>query len=69
MSKPRHADPDKRAAKAERRRRRKALEAQGYTMLPRKPRPTVQMDHGSNPAGRRQAREGERAMDRERRNE
>lgn len=66
MSKPRHQDPEVRAKKAERRKRRKAHEAAGRTMLPPKPRPTAQMDHASNPKSTRKAREGEHAMDQER---
>jgi hypothetical protein len=66
MSKPKPIDPTKRAAKAERRKRRRAAEAAGTQMLPRKPRPTAQMDHGSNPKGAKHAREGERAMQRQR---
>lgn len=66
MSKPKPIDPDKRKAKAERRKRRKAHEEAGRTMLPPKPRPTAQMDHATNPRAARHAREGERAMQRER---
>jgi hypothetical protein len=66
MSKPKPIDPEKRAAKAERRKRRKAAIEAGAEMLPRRARPTAQMDHGSNPKGAKHAREGERAMKRER---
>ena len=66
VSKPKPIDPDKRAAKAERRKRRKAHEAAGLAMTPRAPRPTAQMDHATNPRAARAAREGERAMHRER---
>jgi hypothetical protein len=66
MSKPRHEDPAKRAAKAKRRKVRRELAATGVQMLPRKARPRAQMDHGSNPTGTRKAREGQRAMDRQR---
>lgn len=66
MSKPKRHDPEKRAAKAARRKARKASEADGVVFLPRKPRPTAQMDHGTNPRGARHAREGEAAMRRDR---
>jgi hypothetical protein len=66
VSKPKPIDPEKRAAKADRRRRRRAAEAAGTQMQPRRARPTAQMDHGSNPKGAKLAREGERAMQRER---
>lgn len=66
MSKPKHGDPAKRAAKAARRKARRAAEAAGAEMLPRRARPTAQMDHGSNPKGTKRAREGEAAMHRER---
>lgn len=66
MSKPRYEDPEKRAAKAKRRKVRRELAAAGVQMLPRKSRPRAQMDHASNPAAVRKAREGQRAMDQER---
>ena len=66
MSKPRHEDPAKRAAKAARRKRRREAEAAGLEMLPRQRRRTGLTDHGSNPRKRRKAREGEALMERER---
>jgi hypothetical protein len=66
MSKPRRQDPAVRAKKAERRKIRKAQEAAGVELLPRRARPSAQMDHGTNPKGARHAREGERAIERER---
>jgi hypothetical protein len=66
MSKPKQQDPAVRAKKAERRRRRQEAVAAGAQMLPRRPRPTAQMDHASNPKGVKHSREGQRAMDRER---
>ncbi len=66
MSKPVHEDPERRAARAARRRRRHEHIAAGREMLPRQSRPSAQMDHGSNPKGKRQARDGELAMQRER---
>lgn len=69
MSKPKPQDPAVRAKKAERRKRRRAAEAAGGEMLPRKPRPTAQMDHASNGKSAKKAREGERAMHRDREDE
>ena len=51
MSKPVPQDPEKRAAKAARKKRRKLAEAAGLQMLPRAARPRAQFDHGSNPKG------------------
>jgi len=65
MSKPIPQDPEKRAAKAARKKRRKAAEAAGAHMPPRQARPRAQMDHGTNPRGRRKARDGEAALERE----
>lgn len=59
-------DPEKRKAKAARRKRRKEAIANGAQMMPRQKRPQAQMDHGCNPKGSRHAREGEKAMHRER---
>jgi len=66
VAKPVREDPEKRAARAVRRKRRRAAEAAGLLMLPRQKRPSAQMDHGVNPKGMRHAREGEQAMHRER---
>lgn len=66
VSKPKKQDPEVRAKKAERRKLRRAAVAAGAQMLPRKARPTAQMDHGTNPKGAKHAREGRRAMDRQR---
>jgi len=53
---PKGGDPAKRAA------RRAARKAQGGTTAG----PAAQMSHASGPAGRRKAREGERAMEQQR---
>jgi hypothetical protein len=66
VSKPKPQDPEKRAAKAKRRKARRELAAAGVEMLPRRARPTAQMDHASNPKSVRHAREGERAITRQR---
>lgn len=66
MAKPKSDDPEKRAAKAARRKRRHEHIAKGLQMLPRKPRPSAQMDHATNPKAGRNLRDGEKAMERER---
>jgi hypothetical protein len=67
MSKPRHQDPDKRAAKAERRKRRKTHIAAGQEMLPpQQKRRSGLTDHGTSPRKQRHRREGEARHHRDR---
>jgi len=54
-----HGDPERRAR---RKAAHKEAKAKGVQHLPRRARPSAQLDHGSNPRGRRKAREGERHM-------
>ena len=56
MSKPRPYKGDAKA-RAERKRLRRASRAEA---IPRTPAPSAQLDHASNPKGRRARREGER---------
>lgn len=58
--------PEKRAAKAKRRKIRKQQEAAGVELTPRQRTRTGLTDHGSSPKKRRHAREGEAQMERER---
>lgn len=66
MAKPKQQDPAKRAAKAARRKLRRELEASGLVMTPRQGRPRAQLDHATNPAAKRKARDGQRKLDIER---
>jgi len=66
VSKPRHQDPEKRAAKALRRKKTRELIAAGVKLLPRQRRRSGLTDHGSSPRKRRHRREGEALMERER---
>ena len=59
-------DPEKRKAKAARRKIRKAQEAAGVELVPRQKRRSGLTDHGSSPRKRAHAREGEKQHHRER---
>lgn len=66
MAKPKWQDPEKRAEKARRKKARRAQEAASGVPLMKRERPRAQLDHATNPAAQRKARDGQRAMERER---
>ena len=59
-------DPEKRKAKAARRKIRKAQEAAGVELTPRQRKRSGLTDHGASPRKRAHAREGEKMHHRER---
>lgn len=59
-------DPEKRKAKAARRKIKKAQIAAGVELVPRQKRRSGLTDHGASPRKRAHAREGEKRINRER---